>query len=462
MRPTWYGSQEQKAPRRPDDVAAAGRHSPLGTKVSERPGGRVVSILVALAICLSTLALVITTPEVVAAPRVDSSRGHRPAASPAPTPSQSPTPTPSPAPTPSPSPTPLPPAATGFVSRTGTALTLNGLPYRFTGVNAYEAATYWGVNAGCGQMLTDQDLANLFAQSLKSGQVVRFWAFQALATNYTTKQRDWTGIDRVINAAAAYGVKVIPALSGESGGCDDNHWKDVSWYSGGYMNVYDDLNQWPASTPVSFWQYMHEFLNRYSSNPTIAMIELVSEPGPADYSGGPCSESDAKNTLRSFYDTVGVEAKKIDPNHLFESGQQGVGQCGQQDQGCTTSSWTSCAAHDYEYVLQSNGVDVASYHDYGSDAIPVPNYLAESIPQAAADGKPLIVGEAGIDAQANLSGCMALSDRANNINFKVSGQFTAGVSGVVIWNWVPGGAGTACIYNFIVGDPVLPVLQQYS
>jgi endo-1,4-beta-mannosidase len=339
---------------------------------------------------------------------------------------------------------------------------LNGQPYRFTGVNAYEAATYWGINAGCGQMLTDQDMTNLFVNSLKPGQVVRFWAFQALATNYTTKQRDWTGIDRVITTAAANGVKVIPALSGESGDCDDNHWKDVSWFAGGYMNVYDDLNQWPASTPESFWQYMHEFLNRYSSNPAIAMIELVSEPGPANYSGGPCNETDAKNALRSFYDTVGVEAKNIDPNHLFESGQQGVGQCGQQDQGCTTSSWTSCAVHDYEYVLQSSGVDVASYHDYGADNTAVPAYLAESIPQAAAVGKPLVVGEAGINAQVNLSGCTMLADRANNINVKLSGQFAAGVSGVVVWDWVHGGAGTMCTYDIVTGDPLLSILQQYE
>jgi len=357
---------------------------------------------------------------------------------------------------------PTPGMQTNFVSRTGTSLTLGGQPYRFTGVNAYEAATDWGVNAGCGQMLTDQDLSNLFANSLKSGQVVRFWAFQALATNYTTKQRDWTGIDRVINAASTHGVKVIPALSGESGGCDDNHWKDVSWFSGGYMSVYDNITQWPASTPESFWQYMHEFLNRYSSNPAIAMIELVSEPNPTD-SGYVCvNETNARDALRSFYDTVGAEAKKVDPNHLFESGQQGVGQCGQQDQGCTTSSWTSCTSLDYEYVVQSSGVDVASYHDYGADNMAVPGSLAESIPQAAADGKPLVVGELGINAQTNLSGCMTLTDRANNIGAKLSAQLTAGVSGITVWDWIPGALGTTCTTDIAAGDPILPILQLYG
>ena len=325
---------------------------------------------------------------------------------------------------------------------------LNGQPYRFTGVNAYEAATYWGVNAGCGQMLTDQDMTNLFVNSLKSGQVVRFWAFQALATNYTTKQRDWTGIDRVINTAAANGVKVIPALSGESGGCDDNHWKDGSWFAGGYMNVYDDLNQWPASTPVSFWQYMHEFLNRYSSNPAIAMIELVSEPTPTD-SGYVCtSESNSMNALRNFYDTVGGEAKNVDPNHLFESGQQGVGQCGLQ------------STH-YEYVNASSGIDVTSYHDYGQDATSIPSYLQESLNYSTGLSKPLVVGEMGMNAQTSLNACsMTLTDRANNINAKVNAQLAAGVSGITVWDWIPGGVGIACTYDIAAGDPLLPILEQ--
>jgi mannan endo-1,4-beta-mannosidase len=327
---------------------------------------------------------------------------------------------------------------------------LNGQPYRFTGVNAYEAATYWGINAGCGQMLTDLDMTNLFVNSLHSGQVVRFWAFQALATNYTTKQRDWTGIDRVINTAATYGVKVIPALSGESGGCDDNHWKDVSWYTGGYMNVYDDVNQWPASTPESFWQYMHEFLNRYGSNPAIAMIELVSEPTATDTGYVCTSESDSMNALRSFYDVVGGEAKRVDSNHLFESGQQGVGQCGLQ-------------SSDYQYVNASAAIDVTSYHDYGQDTTPIPSYLQESLNYSTGISKPLVVGEMGMNAQLNVTACaLTLANRANDISAKLSGQFAAAVSGITVWDWIPGSMGATCTYDIAAGDPALLILQQYG
>jgi mannan endo-1,4-beta-mannosidase len=338
---------------------------------------------------------------------------------------------------------------------------LNGSAYAFTGVNAYEAATDWGVNAGCGPMLSDAGLVTLFT-SLKPGQVLRFWAFQALATNYKTKALDWSGIDRVINTAARYGVKVIPALSGESGGCDDNHWKDAAWFSGGYMAVFDS-SQWPASTPLSFWDYMHLFLGRYAGNPTIAMIELVSEPAPTDPGYACRSESAAASSLRNFFDTVGGEAKRVDRNHLFESGTQGVGECGTQDEGCTSSSWTSCTTHDFGYVEASPGVDVASYHDYGADSVAVTGYLSESIGLARAAGKPLVVGEAGIDAQANLFGCMSLLGRTSLLNIKMSAQFLAGASGFVAWNWVPGNPGSGgCSYDIGPSDPVLTDLANYQ
>ncbi len=323
-------------------------------------------------------------------------------------------------------------------------------------MNAYEAATYWGVNAGCGGMLSDQELAGLFANSLRSGQVVRFWAFQGLATNYTTKQRDWTGIDRVLDAAAKANVKVIPALSDQTGTCDDGHWRDAAWYSGGYLNVYEsDKN----ITPQSFWQYMHEFLSRYSSNPAIAMIELVNEPSPTNPGYACVNQDAAAAALRSFYDTVGGEAKRVDPNHLFESGQQGVGQCGQQNQGCSSPQWTSCSTLHYAYVAASPGVDVTSYHDYEHDTAPVPSPLQESLGQSGMDGKPLIVGEMGMKAHDNLGGCMSLTTRASNMAAKLTAQFAAGVQGAAVWDFVPGVPGSKCDYDITAGDPILAALR---
>lgn len=329
----------------------------------------------------------------------------------------------------------------------GDQLCLDGSPWTFTGVNAYEAATEWSINAGCGGELSQGDLDNLFS-SLGPNRVVRFWAFQALATNDTTKQLDWAPIDRVISTAAQYGDMVIPALTGESGGCDDNEWKDAAWYNGGYMNVYDS-SAWPNSTPLSYWNYVQTFLQRYKNDPTIAMYELVSEPSPTE-SGYVCvNEAQAAQALRSFFDTVGAMARSIDPNHLIESGMQGVGQCGAQ-------------GNDYGYVMASPGVDVGSYHDYEQDTTALPSPLLQSISEAQSIGKPLIVGEAGMDAQTSLANCMSDTTRASYVQSKLQAQFQAGVRGFMAWDWVPSNPGNGtCSYDIGSGDPVIAELAHW-
>jgi mannan endo-1,4-beta-mannosidase len=335
---------------------------------------------------------------------------------------------------------PMQPA--GYVTRCGDQLCLGGKVWTFTGLNAYEAATDWGVNAGCGADLSDTDLDTLFS-SLGPGKVVRFWAFQALATNYTTKQLDWAPIDRVIDTAAEYGDMVIPALTNETGSCDDNEWKDANWYDGGYMDVYDS-SAWPNSTPLSFWDYMQAFLQRYKDDPTIAMIELVSEPSPTE-SGYACiNETQAAQALRSFFDTVGAEAHSLAPNLLVESGLQGSNQCGS-------------ANSDYGYVMASPGVDVASVHDY--DTALTPDYFTGAVAGATADGKPLITGEVGEDAQANLNGCPSLSDRTSFLGQVMTAQFGAGSSGFLAWDWVPSNPGNgACSTDIGPGDPLIEAL----
>ena len=61
----------------------------------------------------------------------------------------------------------------------------------FTGFNAYELATDWGTNAGCGGMATTAQIDTFFG-SLRPDSLVRFWAFQgSMATNVNTGQLDW-------------------------------------------------------------------------------------------------------------------------------------------------------------------------------------------------------------------------------------------------------------------------------
>jgi mannan endo-1,4-beta-mannosidase len=349
------------------------------------------------------------------------------------------------------------------ITASGQNLEIAGVPTKFTGVNAYELATAWGTNAGCGTMETPAQIVALFS-SLAKNSIVRFWAFQGtIATNYYTHQIDWAPIDQIFYLAAQYHVYLLPAITSQGGSCDGGHWQDPSWYNGGYKDVFDT----PANsdgkglTSLSYWDYMQDFVNRYKSSPALAMWEPISEPEasscapafqPTNCAGhATCpSESVAASALRSFFDNVGGEIHSLDPVHLVEAGLLGGGQCG--------ISYT-----DFEKVEASPGVDVLSVHDYdgsgplGGDQW---NGLAERFSLAAALDKPIITGEVGIVA-GNGPGCESFSQRTAEMSAKKNAQFAAGSSAFLVWNWVPDPLGP-CNYNTGPGDSLMGLLDGAS
>ncbi len=70
--------------------------------------------------------------------------------------------------------TPVAPGTAPVITASGRGLLLGEQPYRALGYNADELATDWGVNAGCGGMLSDSQL-NAFFVSLPPNSLVRFW-----------------------------------------------------------------------------------------------------------------------------------------------------------------------------------------------------------------------------------------------------------------------------------------------
>jgi alpha-galactosidase len=310
----------------------------------------------------------------------------------------------------------------GVIAARGGSLWLNGAPYRFTGINAYDLATDWSVNKGCGTQVNDLD--GFFGQ-LRDNSLVRFWAFQDLATNKTTGVRDWTGMDRVMAAAERHHQRVIMVLGNEWGVCD--HAKDTSFFAGGYRTVV-------GGQLASYWDYLHEIVGRYRTSPALGMWELINEP---EVSCG------AAATLRSFFDTVGGELKRLDPTHLLESGVIGGNQCG-------------LAGNDYLTVQSSPAVDVVTYHDYNAPNTVAPDELRQRLGQAAAMSKPLIIGEAGVNAG---SSCTSVASRRDLFKAKMDAQFGLGAAGFMPWYWAP--RPTRCGYEVAPGDPTLALLHDY-
>jgi mannan endo-1,4-beta-mannosidase len=345
---------------------------------------------------------------------------------------------------------------TPYISAYGTNLYLNGLAYQFTGVNAFNLGTDPGINAGCGSNVPDLDA---FFSLLRPNSVVRMWAFQGtIATNVTTKQIDWTGLDRVVAAAEKDNIKLILVLGDQAGACDDGHWRDPSWYQGGYKQAFNDYGD--GLTPISYLDYVKLIVSRYKDSPAVGMWEPINEPeaancqsgqGTACYAHQVCNEPVATEALKSFFDAVGGTIKSIDSNHLVISGVGGDGQCG-------------AVYGDYQSINESSGIDVASYHDYNRNDQAIPgdpwNGLQERLDQMKQVNKPLIIEEAGMIAGNGMGNCMSLSSRRDEFKAKMDAEFKAGIAGYMPWD-LTGGDVKDCNYSIGNNDPMLTLLHDY-
>ena len=348
------------------------------------------------------------------------------------------------------------PPASAVLAASGTRLTFGGVPYRDVGVNAYEIATYWGINSGCGSMLTDSQLDQFFA-SLPDHSLVRFWAWQgSMAINVHTGQLDWSPLDRVFNAAARHDDLLIVSLASPDGSCDDDHWKDSSWYEGGFFSSYGPNLEGVSSIP--YWSYVQDIVSRYARSPAIGMWEPISEPEgsscEAGYRGHDCEahrtcidEAVAASALRHFYDVVGQEIHTLDPRHLVEAGFVGSGQCG-------------TSYRDFANVGASSGVDVLSYHEYYPPGEPLGgdkwNGLVFRAQQATALRKPLIAGEMGVPSGTG-PGCVTPAARESDLKAKITAQSDLGVAAFLLWNWEPSPS-VSCSFDTLPNDPSLTLL----
>jgi mannan endo-1,4-beta-mannosidase len=345
--------------------------------------------------------------------------------------------------------TTAPASSSGYVTRNGRNLLLNGANYKFTGTNAPDLSTDYTINYGCGATNSQTDVMN-YLSSLRPNSMVRVWAFQSIAYNKNTKMFDFAVLDRVVNDAAQTGQKVILVLSHQWGGCGET-FKTEGWYSYGYKQVVTDgTTQGMATDPLSFYEWTRKIVTRYANSPAVAMWEPVNEAKPTVTNGGSCS-STAANTLRTFFDSVGGLIHSIDTHHLVSSGLQGSGQCG-------------TAGTQYQSLHQSAGIDVGSVHDYYAPDVAMPgdawNGIQVRINQMAAVNKPLFVGEVGINASDTTAGLPTLSQRRDDFKAKMDAQLGGGIVGYIPWRW----AHTTDATNYYIpsGDPSLTLLHDYA
>lgn len=338
-----------------------------------------------------------------------------------------------------------------------------GGPYRFTGVDAYELNTWWGMNNGCGSMESNAQMQTLFS-SLGSHAVVRVWFFQQFAINTGTHTWDWAAMDRTVADADAHGVHLIATLGNQDGTCDDDVWKSPSWYTSG------DAHTAPGML-VPYTQWVQAVVARYQGNPAIMAWEPMNEPrldtcdmalagsGPNCWNYRTCpDERGARDALRSFYDSIGSEIRAIDPNHLISDGAPPIG-------GCGTINYA-----DWLYADASPGTDLLSFHDYSGTTAVSPITMGYFTQGSNALNKPIFAGEnGGVDTSgdAPAPGCLTATNRAAEFRTKMNGEFgaTGAFVGWLFWDWGPTNPITptaACQYSTWPGESMMTMLANYN
>ncbi len=284
-------------------------------------------------------------------------------------------------------------------------------------------------HTNCGRSIDQRTLDSVMQDARQSGAaVIRTWFFQSYydmsnaSGSWHQITPAWTAFDRVLHAAAAHHLMVIPVLVNEWPDCEPARvTKDIAFYRTGYMRA-------GYGYPLSFRRYATAVARHYKNNPTIAFWQLGNEL--QGYSRGPCRERQSATALRAFADDMTAEVKSADPNHLISLGTIGGEQCG-------------LVGSDYTYV-HAGRVDMCEYHDYGvvTRAVPDgPDSLAQRIAQCHALHKPMFIGESGIPADVNDFGhssgkitSTSLQLRAGFFNAKITAAFNDGLVGYLIWD----------------------------
>ncbi|EOM76739.1 hypothetical protein Rrhod_1858 [Rhodococcus rhodnii LMG 5362] len=320
------------------------------------------------------------------------------------------------------------------VQAAGTTLTRDGAPWWPVGLNAYQLATDWSINSGCG---AEVDLDRFFG-ALPAGSLIRFNAFESFARSRVGGGVDYRPIDAVFDAAERHGQLLIPVLTAFDGSCADEVYKDREWFVSGWREP-------EPGTDFSYEGWVNAAVDRWKGSPTIAMWELIGEPEPLV--GEQCPP-DAGEVLRRFVDDVGAIVRGIDPAHPITVGTVGAGQCG-------------TAGEEFADLLRSPYVDVAQYHDYEADGVPLPGSGADGLEarlrQSRDVGKPLLVAEIGQNAAAS-GACATPSARFADVRRKIDGQREAGTAGALFWAFVPDPRIDECTFDIGIDDPLISLV----
>ncbi|HEX8660758.1 MAG TPA: cellulase family glycosylhydrolase [Brevundimonas sp.] len=377
---------------------------------------------------------------------------------------------------------PAPPA--GFVRREGTALTLDGRPYRFVGSNMWYAAWI------AGQPRLGRELDALAGLGVTNLRVAASAELSPLKNSVRPAFRDetgayderlLTGLDQAMAEIRRRGMKAVLYLT--------NFWEwsggmatYLLWTNGGrYIDMNDPAHPWPAfpdfvagfyRSPEAVALY-HDHVRRivgrmnsvtgvaYAEDPTIMAWQLANEPRP----GGSAAVAD--ETLADFHGWIGSTArliKSIDPNHLVSTGGEGLkGSIERED-----LLLSSQAVEDIDYMTAHlwpgnwswlDRSDMAGTH--GRAMTQSADYIARHVALAGRQGVPLVLEEFGYPRDGDRYGLDVPTTMRDEFYGMVHGAVLTSAReggplvGSNFWAWNGEGRAAHTDARFRIGDDAL-------
>jgi hypothetical protein len=262
--------------------------------------------------------------------------------------------------------------------------------------------------------------------------VLRFWAFQAYAG---ASGADFSHFDRLVEAARAAGVRLIPVLENMHVDCSSGITPDDTWFAGGYTRPY-------GSYVLSYRDYVTGLVAHFRDEPTIIAWELMHEAGGSDFTA-----------LESFAADMSALVRAAAPNQLLSLGL---------NNGGTPATSTEGDPSNYFRLQSHSELDLIDVHDFSAaDALPAP--LARCQVIAHALGKPIFAGATGLEL--NDTTAQSFQLRGQLMEQKLEAAFNANFRGFLLYDYLPGWTKAYLDFDSRASEPLAGpggVLDQHA
>lgn len=300
-------------------------------------------------------------------------------------------------------------------------LWLHELPYRFVGTVSWGIS--WGRSCTVGTMPDhDAALVRVFDDLVDlKVNVLKVWAFQSYAG---ASGRDYSSLERVVDAARRAGVRLIFVLENHhGGGCSTGATRDDAWYGGGYASPYGEYQ-------LSFPDYARDLVAHFRNEPTLLAWELMHE-----------ASANTFEALNRFTSTMSSVVRENDPNHLIALGVEN-GSSPATDRTGTPSNYSLLHAHP--------AIDMPDAHDFFAEDQPLNQSMADIAAIAEALGKPAFAGATAVQ----LDETWDFVKRAAQVDAKLTAAFDAGYVGFLVYDFIPDWADRTWTFDARAEDPL--------